>query len=251
MPKTRPVCLCSSSMNGRPSEILSDILVPVGRERGKYVESESTEESLYNLEKANETVREWKEKGEGIDLVIGSMDVEALYPSLQIERTAVAMGQMMEETSVEYKNIDFDTATRFIASNASEADIWKWGMGKYIPRRRHKQGSRPGPTTAELGVKRKYDSLGEEIVGESKWVVKRKILTEKEKRKVLGKIVEIGTRLVFRNHVYQWGGRFYIQKEGGSIGLRLTGVAAKLTLSYTGGGPKCPKVFFYKKKTYL
>ena len=42
--------------------------------------------------------------------------------------------------------------------------------------------------------------------------MRRKVLTEREKRKVLGKVVDIATRLVCMNHVYKWGGRFYVQK---------------------------------------
>ena len=103
-------------------------------------------------------------------------------------------------------------------------------MSEIVPRRRFTRGVRPGPTTAELGKKRKYNERGEEIEVESKWNFRRKILTEREKRRILGKVVEIGTRTVFRNHIYQWGGRFYIQREGGSIGLRLTGVTAKLRM---------------------
>ena len=51
---------------------------------------------------------------------------------------------------------------------------------------------------------------GEEIVRESKWVVRRKVLTREERRKVISKVIEIGIRTTFRNHVYQWGGQFYV-----------------------------------------
>ena len=52
-PATRPVCLCTSSVNLRSSDILSEILTPIARERGKGIESESTEESIYYLDEAN------------------------------------------------------------------------------------------------------------------------------------------------------------------------------------------------------
>ena len=46
----------------------------------------------------------------------------------------------------------------------------------------------------------------------------------------MSKVIEIGIRTTFRNHVYQWGGEFYVQREGGPIGLKLTGVVAKLRM---------------------
>ena len=110
------------------------------------------------------------------------MDVEALYPSIRIERTAVVVGEMLEESKVEYENCDYETAVRFIASNSSQSDINRWGMHQYVQQRRHVKGNRPGPTTEELGRRRKYLKTGEEIPGESKWKVKRNLLTEKKKK---------------------------------------------------------------------
>ena len=69
-----------------------------------------------------------------------------------------------------------------IASNCAESTIWKWGMQKYIPRRRHKMGVRPGPTTAELSKRRKYDERGEEIVRESNWMTRRQIMSKEGER---------------------------------------------------------------------
>ena len=42
---------------------------------------------------------------------------------------------------------------------------------------------------------------------------------------------EIAVRECFRNHVYQFDGRYYVQKEGGAIGLCLTGVVAEINMA--------------------
>ena len=104
---------------------------------------------------------------------------------------------------VKFDNLDFEMAIKFIASNTAETTITKWKMNEIIPRRRFKKGVRPGPTTEELSKKRKYNEKGEEEEGETKWVFRRKVLSAKEKRQILGKVVEISTRTVFRNHIYQ------------------------------------------------
>ena len=174
------------------------------------IESESTEESIFYIDRANKEIREEVDRGIESDtgVVIGSMDVEALYPSIQVNRSTRIVGEMVEESKLKIENVDYNTAVRYIASNSSQADIFKWGMKQIIPRRKCKTGVRPGATTDELHRRRRYNEEGEEIEGESKWVVARKDLSEKEMKSVVAKVIEIGVRTTFRNHVYQWGGQF-------------------------------------------
>ena len=47
------------------------------------------------------------------------MDVEALYPSIETNTSARIVGEMVGESKVEFKNVDFETAVLFIASNSS------------------------------------------------------------------------------------------------------------------------------------
>ena len=74
IPAARPVCLCTSSINLRPSDILSEVLTPIARVEGRGIESESTEESLFHIDEANRKVREEYSRGEDTEgeLVIGS-----------------------------------------------------------------------------------------------------------------------------------------------------------------------------------
>ena len=109
VPATRPVCLCTSSINLRPSDILSDVLTPIAREGGVGIESESTEETIYYIDEANRQVREERERGieSDTDYIVGSMDVKALYPSISVNRSAKIVGEMVEASKVEIENIDF------------------------------------------------------------------------------------------------------------------------------------------------
>ena len=50
---------------------------------------------------------EWKRSKEGREVIITSMDVIALYPNLRIERCAEEVGREVEETEVEYENVDY------------------------------------------------------------------------------------------------------------------------------------------------
>ena len=97
--------------------------------------------------------------------------------------------------------------------------------------RKFKPGTRPGITSKEAQDK-KRDSLEE--MRTSKWQFKKTRFSETEERRLLAKVIEILVRTTFKHHVYQFEGHFYIQRRGGSIGLRLTGVVATLVMNYWG-----------------
>ena len=46
----------------------------------------------------------------------------------------------------------------------------------------------------------------------------------------MGLLVEILWKATFNNHFYKWKGKIFHQLKGGAIGLRLTGVCAKVVM---------------------
>ena len=140
-------------------------------------------------------------------MIVTSMDVIGLYPNLDINRSAEECGKEMEETQVKYKNVDMLWAGKFVASNMSQSKIDKEGLRNLIPRRKKRCGVRPGSTTKELYERKKYDENGDEKENESKWVILKTEYNEKEKRRVLMKVVELGIKILMRNHVYQFEGK--------------------------------------------
>ena len=77
-PKTRPIVGASSGMTTALGEILSHLVSPVSRSREDRTECQSTEELVGKIEETNTRLSQ-----EGITKVmVGSMDVEALYPSV-------------------------------------------------------------------------------------------------------------------------------------------------------------------------
>ena len=45
------------------------------------------------------------------------MDVVSLYPNITIKRSAEEVGKEMEESTVEYADVDYELAGKFIASS--------------------------------------------------------------------------------------------------------------------------------------
>ena len=61
--------------------------------------------------------------------------------------------------------------------------------------------------------------------------MKKKEVNEVEKKKILGEGMALGIEYTMRNHVYEFDGELYRQKEGGAIGLLLTCIVAELFMA--------------------
>ena len=83
VPKSRPLCNASQTINGRLSEAVSDTLSDMLAADGDSAEVVSTEDLLSKVEDFNNLIREGQVEGD--KLVLGSLDVEALYPSIDIK----------------------------------------------------------------------------------------------------------------------------------------------------------------------
>ena len=53
---------------------------------------------------------------------------------------------------------------------------------------------------------------------------------------IMGHVAEIGTRTIFQNFCYQFGGKAYQQQAGGPIGARVTMCAARMVMQHWARG---------------
>ena len=60
----------------------------------------------------------------------------------------------------------------------------------------------------------------------AEWINPKRSPSAKEQRKLFGKALEVMLITCMDNHVYQFENRLRIQKQGGPIGLKLTGEIA-------------------------
>ena len=77
---------------------------------------------------------------------------------------------------------------------------------------------------------------GKEDKIEEQWVYKVKELTRPQLMEVVGRCAEIAVRTVFENFTYNFGGKIYLQKEGGPIGNRLTMACSRMVMQDWGEG---------------
>ena len=97
-----------------------------------------------------------------------------------------------------------------------------------LPVRMTKPGVRP--TMKSKWVNNK------EILPDEDWVYPEITPTSKQRRQVIGHVAEIGTRVIFENFCYQFGGTAYHQQEGGPIGARVTMCAARMVMQHWARG---------------
>ena len=45
------------------------------------------------------------------------------------------------------------------------------------------------------------------------------------------KMLELAVKECLKNHVYRFNGKYFVQRTGGAIGLRLTGVVAEISMA--------------------
>ena len=115
--------------------------------------------------------------------------------------------------------VDYKWAGLYVALNSTQQEVNRDEMDSLVPVRRFNNGPRPGISNASKTSSNSW-----------RWTRSPDTFSEEEKRKLLGKVVEIATVTTFTTHFYQWGGRLYRQTKGGPIGLAATGTIAKLAM---------------------
>ena len=65
---------------------------------------------------------------------------------------------------------------------------------------------------------------------EDQWVFKTKEVTRTQLLEIVGRCLEIALRFIFGNFTYNFGGKIYLQKEGGPIGNRLTMACSRIIM---------------------
>ena len=148
--------------------------------------------------------------------VVGS-DVKSLFPSLKSVESARLAKHAILKSTVQFENVDFQKALRYIYIVGGRELLEKAGLTRVAPVWR---GDRDD--LLAVGGKKSKDP--------SSWRDSKRQIWESEKRAIVATVVEIAITAVMATHVYTFGGRYFLQKEGGPIGLRSTACLASLIM---------------------
>ena len=122
-------------MNGELSEWIADVVEATISAKGTSKESISTEDVLSIVDKV--TLQILNQNLNQEDLFVGSLDAEALYPSLNIDKTAKLIGELIEEVFLKWEGVDFRWASIYVAMEIDEFEVIRRNLQQLVLRRCH------------------------------------------------------------------------------------------------------------------
>ena len=208
-PPVRPVCGANQAPNSRLSNFLSRIVNDFADAAEIETECRSSEEMRAAFESYNDGDQEEKKKCK-----VMSMDVKALYPSMEWNEIITAVKDMVEKSTENVRNVDYDEVGKYLAVTMSKEEIHKEGLNHVIPERKVETGR-------EISIAYLCNKANED-----KWKRARKPGKIQQKKMVALALAE-GIRACMANHVYCVGNNIFKQQSGGPIGLELTGAVSR------------------------
>ena len=153
-------------------------------------------------------------------LIVGSLDVKALYPSIDVDFAADIVAKEMYESTVEVneESIDVEELGLYLILTTEEKELQNDGMRDHCPTRKSKKGRKPNITGQANCTNERRQAMWDPPADPrpSKRMLKQ----------MLCKALATGIKKVMYGHVYKFDDKVWRQKSGGAIGLEMTGELA-------------------------
>ena len=218
---SRPICGAYLSPNGQTSHLISLVLNKLADTYNEGSECKSTEDMIAEMENKVNSRQDIQQ------MIVGSMDVKALYPSLLATNSTQIITDVFMETNIKIEGINWEEAGKYLAINLSASEINSLGLTEVVNTRIKKGGRSPGMTTAEIMGKLFRE---EEDETPSLFNPPHRRPTEGEQKKILAQVIRIATLAVLKNHTYQFNEQVKLQTDGSPIGLELAGAMARVVM---------------------
>ena len=213
-PKTRPVCGANDCQTRRLSYILCMILrelIPSHK-----TECDATDVLLQSIEIINEEriEPEW---------TVGSLDVTALYPSLNIETCANVIADRLLSSEIKFMNLQWKEIALYLKYHETTLKQCSEDIREYIPKRKFK-GKNP--------IFENSGSLNNTRGRHAPWIFKREEPSDQLIRNMFCKAIEIIIIKAMSLHEFTFNNKIYRQDKGGAIGLDLVGIIASIYMNH-------------------
>ena len=208
-PQVRRVVGANTAPNSRFGHFLSTIV----NDHADFEENRSECRSSEEMRAAFDAFNRY-DQNDRLRCKIISMDVRALYPSMDWQDIVLAVREMIENSMLSVQNVDWLEVGKYLSVMMTEEQIEEEGLKHVIPRRR---GLRLRRITIRYLQQKKNNE---------KWMPARRPGARQQK-KMLALAVSLGVYTVMSNHTYKVGDKLYLQAGGGPIGLELTGAVAR------------------------
>ena len=211
-PRVRPVCGAKDCVTRRLSYLLCLLLCRLTE--GEKTNCESTEELLEEIETVN---RHWDVQE---DWVVGSLDVDALYPSLDIGLCAEVVCRKLFESDIQFVGLAWREIALYLRYHMSEEALVENGYDKFCPHRKSNRGE--GPLFHASG------SNMDEEARFGPWRFPLDVPDVVTTRRMFCSAIQLMIVKTMSLHDFRFDGKVYRQRRGGSIGLDLTGVISDI-----------------------
>ena len=216
--KTRPVCKAQvqQAPNGPLADLVCEVLSPFVEEADKVrrTEVKSTEELCSEIKTVNERItKDGVRRGpfqRAGKLVVGSKDVKAHYPEMDIEVAAEEAKLEIEESDLELET-NVEELALFLACTMNQEEIDKEELAEVVHKRRYRTGARPGLTCKAI------TASSTSRLDDKSWLPPARPPTRAEKMRMIGCLVRSATLLVMKNHFYTFDNTIRKQRRGGAI----------------------------------
>ena len=211
-PPVRPLCDVSDSYGHKLSYFISTILKEITDDAPTVCES--TEDMMAAIKSANDSGKIGK------DTVVGSLDVVALYPSLDLDFTIEKVTEEFFESKVEIDGVDYEELGLYLSLHRDEDYLLGKGIMRFCPRRKNRYGAPPKITASGIKVEKEERFKA--------WIIPPDSPDEAKQRVMLTEALKIVLEVIMKNHIYDFNNEMRRQKEGGAIGMDITGELAKV-----------------------
>ena len=116
-PRTRAIVGAGECMAARASEVIADA-IDAFTENEVGIECDSTEDMIFKMNKAEEEIKKDEKK---VEIIVGSADAVALYPSITKKVAGEEVFNMVVNSEVKLSNINYSEAAKYIATTCSRA----------------------------------------------------------------------------------------------------------------------------------
>ena len=162
---------------------------------------------------------------EGIDkdCFIGSADVVALYPSLDIDEVAEVVGEMVKKSDIELEGVNYEETSLYLAIMKDDKQLKDKGIKDLCPTRKQKLGRKPTLTGQAITSEKDRQSI---------WQPARRKPKKEEKKILIAEAIKVVLIFIMKNHLYSFANKKKRQGKGGPIGLVLTDATAKIYMTW-------------------
>ena len=150
-------------------------------------------------------------------LMVTGFDVQSLYPSLRDVDTAAIARESILHSDLDFRGLEVQKALVYLRIVAGEQAMKDAGLGNFVPRW-------CGDKVEALRV---TGTAGKNM---DSWKFNAQTPSIMQIKQIIGLLVEVGVIIAMGSHVYEFGGKLYLQLWGGPIGSTLTAWLASIVM---------------------